>query len=141
MTPSRREFIGLAGSALALAALHFPVTPSAAASALAARSSDANGVRVVVTPKPADPGTGWTFEVVMDTHTQPLDADLTKVSVLIDDAGRRYLPLSWQGDPPGAHHRKGALRFATESADIKSFELQIEGVGGASKRVFQWTIK
>jgi hypothetical protein len=141
MTTSRREVIRLAGSALALGALFFPVTPSAAASALAARSSDANGVRVVVTPKQADPGAGWTFEVVMDTHTQPLDADLTKSSVLIDDAGRRYLPLSWQGDPPGGHHRKGALRFATGNADLKSFELQIEGLAGAGKRVFQWTIK
>jgi len=141
MTTSRREFMGFAGSALALAALFFPVTPSTAASALAARSSDANGVRVVVTPKQIDPGAEWIFEVVMDTHTQPLDADLAKVSVLIDDAGRRYLPLSWQGDPPGGHHRKGMLRFAIGNADIKSFELQIEGIAGAGKRVFQWTIK
>ncbi len=141
MTTSRREFIGLAGSALALGALPFLAAPSTAASALAERSSDVNGVRVVVTPKRADAAAGWTFDVVMDTHSQPLDADLTKTSVLIDDGGRRYVPLSWQGDPPGGHHRKGALRFATESADIKSFELQIEGVGGPSKRTFQWTIK
>jgi hypothetical protein len=77
----------------------------------------------------------------MDTHTKPLDDDLTKTVALVDDDGRQYTPTSWEGDKPGGHHRKGVLRFPAPGATIKSFELQIEGLGGVSKRVLKWTMK
>lgn len=117
-------------------------TPALAQSGagLAARSSDAGGVRVVVTPKTVAPGATWEFEVVMDTHTKPLDADLTKAAVLLDDGKRAYAPTVWQGDPPGGHHRKGLLRFPAPAGQTKSFEVQIEGIGSPGKRTFQWTV-
>jgi len=113
----------------------------AGAPALTAKSSDSGGVRVVVKPKRVDTGSAWEFEVTMDTHTKPLGEDLTKAAVLVDGAGRRYMPVAWQGDPPGGHHRKGILRFPAPPEPTKSFELQMQGVGGASQRVFQWTGK
>jgi hypothetical protein len=116
------------------------IAQPAGASALAAQSNDAGGVRLVVTPKSVSVSV-WEFEVVMDTHTKPLDADLAKTAVMLDDDGRRYAPLAWQGDPPGGHHRKGVLRFAAPKEQIKSFELQIQDLGGVNKRVFQWTMK
>jgi hypothetical protein len=108
---------------------------------LAVRTNDAGGVRVVVKPKAIEAGASiWEFEIVMDTHTKPLSDDLSRVAALVDASGRRYLPLAWQGDPPGGHHRKGVLRFP--APDIKSgkVELQISGVGGVESKVFQWQI-
>ena len=138
MKPSRRGAIALAAGALFLCAAPWATARSAAAPALPARSNDAGGVRVVVKPQSVPAAAAWEFEVVMDTHTKPLDDDLTKITVLVDDGGRRYAPLAWQGDKPGGHHRKGILRFPAPAEPAKSFELRIQGLGGVKTRVFQW---
>ena len=102
-------------SRVILGALFFGATlwgsaPSSAMSALAAGSSDEAGVRAVVTPNALGrDATVWEFNVVMDTHTKPLNDNLAQAVVLVDEAGRRYVPFAWQGDPPGGHHRKGVL--------------------------------
>ena len=140
MNLSRRSAIALAATVLAFCAVPSRWRSRAAQPELAAVSSDTGGVRVVVTPK-AVAESAWEFEVVMDTHTNPLNDDLTKTAVLVDDGGQEYMPLSWQGDKPGGHHRKGVLRFPAPSEQIKSFELQIQGSGGEAKRVFQWTMR
>lgn len=86
---------------LAFGTALFDSIPLHAATAVAARSSDAGGVKVVVTPKVLGPAAKvWEFEVVMDTHTKPLNENLAEVAVLVDDAGRRHTPTAWQGDPP-----------------------------------------
>lgn len=139
MNLSRRSAIALAATVLALSVPALAMAQSGGA--LAARSSDMGGVRVVVTPKDVAAKSAWEFKVVMDTHIKPLDDDLTKTAVLEDDEGRKYMPLSWQGDKPGGHHREGVLRFSAPSEQVKSFELQIQGSGEESKRVFQWTMK
>jgi hypothetical protein len=93
---------------------------------LASRTSDSSGVRVVVTPKTVESGAAvWEFEVVMDTHTRPLNEDLARAAVLVDDSGRQHAPVAWQGDPPGGHHRKGVLRFepGVEGAKVIEFDL------------------
>ena len=54
--------------------------------ALAAVSNDTGGVRVVVKPKSVAAGSVWEFDVTMETHTKPLDSDLTKAAVIVDDA-------------------------------------------------------
>jgi hypothetical protein len=129
-------------SAFALGAVLLESAPASTAPALAVRSSDAAGVRVVVTPKALGAGvTIWEFEVVMDTHTKPLNENLAQVAVLVDDAGRRYAPIAWQGDPPGGHHRKGVLQFSARAEMPKAVELRIDGIGGAGTRTFRWDIK
>jgi hypothetical protein len=141
MNLSRRSAIALAATVLALFAPPLAITQSANAAEFATRSNEMGGVRIVVTPKAVAAKSDWEFAVTMDTHTKPLDDDLTKTAVLVDDGGRKYNPLSWQGDKPGGHHRKGVLRFPAPSEQVKSFELQIQGSGGENKRVFQWTMK
>jgi hypothetical protein len=127
--------------AMALGASFISFRETSSAAVLGARTSDAGGVRVVVTPRPVDPSaTVWEFEVVMDTHSETLNADLTQAAVLVDDNGRRYSPLAWQGDPPGGHHRKGTLRFSLPAGKPKAVELQIKGVGGAGERTFRWEL-
>lgn len=136
MTPSRRLAI-----AFVVAAIAFPAAPLAAQTpALAARSSDGGGVRVVVKPKTVGAGPTWEFEVTMDTHSTPLNADLVKTAALIDSGGRRYQPIAWKGDPAGGHHRTGVLSFPAPATQSGPFEIQIEGMGPA-KRSFQWTGK
>ena len=138
MKLSRRMKAVLGLAALALVVAPSAIAQPAGAPALAARSNDAGGIRVVVTPKSVAAGAAWQFEVVMDTHIKPLDDDLTKTAILVVDGGRQYAPTSWQGDKPGGHHRKGVLSFPAPSELSKSFELVIQNLGGITKRVFQW---
>ena len=128
--------------ALVLGAALWTSAPLSAAPAFATRSSDEAGIKVVVTPKALGAGvTVWEFTVVMDTHTKPLDDNLTQAAALVDAAGRRYVPVAWQGDPPGGHHRKGVLQFSAPAEMPKSVELQINGVGGVATRTFRWEVE
>lgn len=134
--------VALVIGTLAFATVLLDFTPSSAAPALIARSSDAGGVRVVVTPKVLGPSAKlWEFEVVMDTHTKPLNENLAQVAALVDDAGRRHVPVAWQGDPPGGHHRKGILRFAAPAEMPTAIELQINSIGGGAMRSFRWDLQ
>ncbi len=129
-------------SALVFGAVLLESAPSSSASALVARSSDEAGIKVIVTPKALGPGAKvWEFEVVLDTHTKPLNDDLAQITALVDGAGRRYVPVAWQGDPPGGHHRKGVLQFSAPAEMPKSIELQIKGVGGVATRTFKWEVE
>ncbi len=128
--------------ALCAAAAFASVASSFAASAFVARTSDAAGVSIVVTPRPLAPGAAvWEFDVTMTTHVRPLAEDLTTAAVLIEADGQRATPVGWQGDPPGGHHRKGVLRFAAPSSPQPTFELQLSGVGGTALRTFRWDAK
>jgi len=82
----------------------------------------------------------WDIEVVLETHTKALNDDLTKSSVLIAD-GKQYLPLVWEGAPPGGHHRKGLLRFKAIAPLPPSLELQIRLAGDAAPRSFNWPLR
>lgn len=79
------------------------------------------------------------FEITLDTHSVELDEDLTKVAVLIAD-NKEYRPISWEGEPPGGHHRKGILIFAPISPQPKSINLKIRQIGGIKERNFIWTL-
>jgi len=113
-----------------------------AAGKLERRTSSAGGVMVAVQPLDLAPGAkSWDFEVTMNTHTTPLEQDVTKVSVLVDTAGASHAPTAWQGDPPGGHHRKGVLRFAPLPGSPAFVELQIRGVGTPEARTFKWQLR
>lgn len=112
------------------------------AAELAPRSSNAAGVKVVVTPKriAADAAT-WEFAVELDTHSQDLSDDLLKTAVLVDAQGGRHAPLAWEGSPPGGHHRSGVLRFKGLGALPEAIELQILRSGETKPRSFSWKLK
>lgn len=61
-----------------------------------------------------------------------------RFSVLVETKGCTHPALSWDGDPPGGHHRKGVLRFKPLPEESKTIELRIDGVGGAPRGVFRW---
>lgn len=130
----------LRGALVAVAALAF--AGAAGAAGLEARTSNAAGVTVKVTPKDVAPGAAtWAFAVVLDTHSRDLSGDLAKDSVLVDARGTRYAPVSWEGAPPGGHHREGVLRFKALGPAPGAFELHIRRPGESAARVFRWTLK
>ena len=98
-------------------------------------------VTVTVTPTLlSEESKEWKFDVVMDTHSVELDQDMTKVSVIVDDQGKEYKPLSWEGAEAGGHHREGVLIFNQITPKPKSFELKISDIGGVV-RSFTWQLK
>lgn len=107
----------------------------------APQSGSERDIKVTVTPRElSNEAKTWDFEVVMETHTRSLNDDLAKSSVLVAD-GKQYLPLGWEGAPPGGHHRKGLLRFKAIEPVPASVELQIRLEGDAAPRNFRWMLK
>lgn len=111
-----------------------------AASSLPTRKSSEAAVTVKATPRPLS-GAVWEFELAFDTHSRDLNDDLEKSAVLVVDGGRTFQPVTWQGDPPGGHHRKGVLQFKPVSPAPASIELRIAREGEPKPRVFQWSLK
>lgn len=82
------------------------------------------------------------FEIVMDTHSIDLDQyDLGQLSLLKDNKGNEYRPVSWDSKA-GGHHRSGNLTFSlTVLADkINKIELTIQNIAGIKERVFEWQV-
>lgn len=105
------------------------------------KESSEGPVTVAITPQSLDPNSStWNFEISLNTHSEELSADLVAVSELTDDQGKSYKPISWEGAPPGGHHREGVLRFSLISPKPKSLELKIKNVGGVSERRFKWNL-
>lgn len=111
------------------------------AAELAPQISNERGVKVTVAPQGIlSAAKTWDFQVVLETHTRDLGDDLAKSSLLIAD-GKQYLPLGWEGAPPGGHHRKGLLRFKAIIPQPQAMELQIRLADDVSPRSFKWLLK
>lgn len=80
----------------------------------------------------------WEFDIVMDTHSVELNQDMVKSAVLIDDQGKEYKPLKWEGSI-GGHHRAGVLTFSQIIPIPKSIKLNISGIGDTT-RSFDWRL-
>jgi len=85
-----------------------------------------------------------TFSVSMDTHSVELDSyNLGELTVLRDDAGNEYLPLSWDA-VPGGHHRQGTLTFplppTLDQGTARYIEMVINDVAGIAQRVLTWQL-
>jgi len=94
-------------------------------------------VTVTVTPTLLSEESGeWKFDVVMDTHSVELDQDMTKIAVLIDELGKEYKAINWEG-PTGGHHREGILTFDKITLAPKSIKLRISDIGDVV-RIFNW---
>ena len=105
------------------------------------QTSDQREIKVTATPRGlSHQAKTWDFEVVLESHTQALNDDLAKTSALIAD-GKQYLPVAWEGVPPGGHHRKGLLYFKTIVPQPRALELQIRLAGDGAPRSFKWQLK
>ncbi len=106
-------------------------------------TKESNDGPVSVTVTPLDTGDNsplWSFDIALNTHSEEIGEDLAVVSVLMDDEGKTYRPISWEGSPPGGHHRSGVLKFSAISPRPNSLELKINNVGGIPERSFKWEL-
>lgn len=87
------------------------------------------------------------FNVVLNTHSVALEKDLKDTSVLIDDKGNEYKPVSWDGGTGGSpreageagHHLEGNLIFPKLSENAKSVKLTIKGIADIDRN-FSWNL-
>ncbi len=105
------------------------------------KSSRENRVRVDVRPVSLTPSQPAKFEVRMNTHSGSLSQDMVAVSTLKDDQGRHYDPVSWQGSPPGGHHRRGVLEFPALEGNPRTVTLIIRNIADVPERKFEWRMK
>ncbi len=97
---------------------------------------------VTITVAPSDisrESKEWKFNVVMDTHSVELSQDMAKIALLMDDKGKEYKPLRWDGSPAGGHHREGMLVFAPIMPYPQHLELIIKNIGNV-ERSFSWIL-
>lgn len=137
MSHDRMKFIGMALAACLV------VIPAGAVAKDFVRQSN-QGLGVTVRVKPVDISANaksWTFEIVLDTHSQELTDDLTRTAVLIDASGKAHAPLGWDGAAPGGHHRTGVLRFEAISPLPAVLELRLQRPGEPAARAFHWALK
>ena len=103
------------------------------------KTDEQASVTVVVTPIDlSSQSTKWKFNVAMDTHSIELNEDMMESAVLMDEQGREYKPVNWDG-PTGGHHLEGVLTFKRVMPSPQSIELKITGVGDVT-RSFTWQL-
>lgn len=136
----KKLYIAIIGiTVFAAAILTMLKTPNQPKVNLGPQTNKEGAVVITITPM-TQAGNRWDFKIALDTHSEELTADLTKTTILIDENGREYMPISWEGDLPGGHHREGVLKFGPISQTSKTIELIIRGIGGMPERKFMWTI-
>ena len=102
------------------------VAGTSPSSALDARTIDTGAVTVNVEPRQLD-GAGAVFAVSFDTHSVPLDMDVTNAARLV--VGTTSWPVAgWSGDGAGGHHRKGNLTFTAAGPATGTATLTIDGL-------------
>lgn len=126
---------------LTVATLVIVMSLALEASAYKSESNRKNSVRVDVKPVQLAPGRPVKFEVRMTTHSVELDQDIVALSTLKDNNGREYRPASWNGSPPGGHHRKGVLEFPVLEGGPKAVTLVIRDIDNVPERIFVWDVE
>lgn len=105
---------------------------------LSAKINSENFVSIEIKPTDFSFNKTVRFDISINTHQGSLDFDLTKISYLEDDKGNIFQPWSWEGSPPGGHHRSGILSFPGLSEKTKFIKLTIKNVYNVPERVFRW---
>lgn len=105
---------------------------------LESKTGEQAAVTVTVTPvNISSQREEWEFDVLMNTHSVELDQNILKISALVDNQGKEYKPIRWDGAEAGGHHREGVLIFNRISPFPKSVELKISEIGSVV-RSFKW---
>lgn len=104
------------------------------------KQQSAGAVTVAVTPVELTPGKSAVFQVVFDTHSVNLAFDVSQIAELRDEKGMTYGTPTWNGDPPGGHHRRGTLTFPTPLNKTQRILLILNNVAGIPQRTFRWNL-
>ena len=117
-----------------------PATINSGAGGFETKSNAGGNVTVDVKPTALEVGKPIAFDIAMNTHSVDLSDDMTKITLLRDEAGKEYKPTVWNGPSGGGHHREGTLNFAALTNKPKFVELVIKGLAGVPERVFKWDL-
>ncbi len=104
------------------------------------QSRSAGEVMVEATPMDLVVGKAPKFALAFDTHSGSLDFDVAKVAVLTDSQGNVSSQATWDGSPPGGHHRKGTLVFTSVLANGGKVTLVIKEVSAKEGVEFNWVV-
>jgi hypothetical protein len=99
------------------------------------------GIRVSVLPLSLSRGHQVRIRVWIDTRSKSLDKNALKTSILVDDQGKEYRPISLRESQPSAIRYTGDLLFPDIGDDVKTVKLLIEGVPGVKVCVFEWALE
>lgn len=117
-----------------------PTSPPSAN--FAAQENNEGDVEVKITPKVLLPGKSPVFDIELNTHSVTLSYDLTQLSILTDERQTDYGNSTWEGTPPGGHHRSGTLTFSKPmSPKAQKVILTLKDISGISSRAFTWEVK
>ena len=83
----------------------------------------------------------WKFALELNTHSVELSMDVSQAFVLLDDKNNTYPVTSWEGDPPGGHHREIVLAFQSIQPKPKRVTIIARDIGDVSERVFVWNVE
>ncbi len=84
-----------------------------------------------------DPDRPGSVTLAFDTHTVDLAFDVAEVTTLAVDGGAPVRG-SWDGSPPGGHHRMGAMRFPVDPGPGQTLTLTFDGLDEPA--VVTWTL-
>lgn len=105
------------------------------------KQNNEGNVEVAVTPQAMISGKSVSFTVSLNTHSVPLEFELPAVSALTDDLGDTLGTATWDGTPPGGHHRNGTLAFPTPlPKQTKTVTLTFANIAGIATRTFTWEV-
>ncbi len=108
---------------------------------LSTKVNDKNYVTIEVTPIDFQFGQPLRFEIYVNTHQGDLNFDLTEISMLKGVGEEPMLPVSWEGSPPGGHHRNGTLVFPPVPSTVREIQLIIKDVYDIPERSFEWKLQ
>ena len=114
--------------------------PSPTTVTFVAQENSGGEVDIKATPLILKAGEKPQFEIEFNTHSVELDFDISRIALLTDEAGNSDTSSTWEGSPPGGHHRSGALIFTAPLIQTKAVNLTIRHISGVSKREFTWQL-
>ncbi len=109
-------------------------------SSLQPQEKSESNVTVTVAPITLKQGFPASFDVAFETHSVELDFDVETIASLSDTKGTIYKP-TWQGSPPGGHHRSGTLIFTPDIPKQTELTLTLRDIAEVPTRVFQWNMR
>ncbi len=105
---------------------------------LTSQKNEEGSVAVTVEPEVLEVGQNPKFKLEFNTHSVDLSFDVAKQSYLLDDKGNRLDRATWNGSPPGGHHRSGTLTFNNQLTETKYVKFVLINISQIAERKFEW---
>lgn len=104
------------------------------------KTEESNGLTIDATLQNFKYGQPVTIALAFNTHQGNPDYDIIKISILVDENGKEYKPISWNGPPLNGHHVSGVLTFEAVQEGVQTLTLKILNVYDTPERTFTWDI-